>query len=1088
MARQWNGTIFVTWGLLLAGGCFPDLSMPWSVGIACQEPKDCPEGSRCVDIVARCLPTKGDDGRPPVFKGTPGVTPQTGGPTSSFTVTFVVDEELAVPPLVRWGSDGPTWTLKTHDQSTGGFSHGFVLDDAETLEEMRRSRSAPDAGNDLWEIQALLVDVFGNSSARTVATVELDIWPPAFSELAWVGDPQAAGPVERLSFLGYTVPNTVVERVWVADQSERELGAGAFTTRIDGSGAAAKLVIEGWVDPQVLSLDTTITSITAVVVAHDEVGNQSGLGDAALSYLLWDDQPPSVAWTKTPADPHNDRAVSFEFASSDADVAGFVCALNVDVAVGCVSPWSVSVAPPGPHSVSITAIDGAGNRSLPLNHAWSVVPEWSSVVSGPHGSCGIATDSSLWCWGRHLEVVFLNEVYQEWMTPTPLSGDLGWFALAVGGGCIYALRQGEVSAELWMWGTGPAGDGSDIDVYSMYPRQVPGTWASITVGEDVRCAIDANEALHCWGDNVDRAVGDGDHGSVRLSPVEVAAGSSWMQVSTSGEHTCAIKIDGTLWCWGRNSHGQLGDDSQDTAPTPVLVSTAAPGNDWLAVRAGGLNTCGLRGTEGAATVWCWGASFGRQPSIEGNVFEQTPVEVLSTPEWIDLSVNGLGFCAVSATGEMQCAGNQRDAQLLPGDGPVDWNADSIVAPIAAPTNGWLNVSLGSRHGCGFGGQGKLSCWGTNENGQLARGWRAASRPWLMGPSGVWSALSMGMGGTGGISYSVTCGIRSGDLSCWGHSDDVVDGSETGGVPAPSLLSDDGGWQSLSVASTHGCVLGSSGLACWGRNDFGQLGNGDASGTAQPLPGAVPLPTGHEGGAWANVVARDYTTLAIVEEGAARTLWAFGSYGGSQRTPVQVGSDDQWVSVTIDNGNYWGIRKTVAATPSNSLWYWAGAGATPSQKGQGEIYEGGWTTLVAGSFHRCGLREGELWCWGMADSVVMGDPGDPYNIPRRIDDKLWTDIASGGAFMVGIRTNGTLWCLGNNANNVCGVGAETTVVRELTKISERNDWVGVWAATSFGNSAACAMASGGVVYCGGYDVRGMSGDGLTWGPMEVGCCQ
>jgi hypothetical protein len=109
--------------------------------------------------------------------------------------------------------------------------------------------------------------------------------------------------------------------------------------------------------------------------------------------------------------------------------------------------------------------------------------------------------------------------------------------------------------------------------------------------------VKTDGTLWCWGNNEYGQLGDGTNVGKNV-PVQVS-GTNWVSVSAGGEHTCGIKTDGTLWCWGRNNYGQLGDGTNVGKNAPVQVS----GTNWVSVSAGKDHTCGVK-TDG--TIWCWG--------------------------------------------------------------------------------------------------------------------------------------------------------------------------------------------------------------------------------------------------------------------------------------------------------------------------------------------------------------------------------------------------------------------------------------------------------------------------------------------------
>ena len=151
--------------------------------------------------------------------------------------------------------------------------------------------------------------------------------------------------------------------------------------------------------------------------------------------------------------------------------------------------------------------------------------------------------------------------------------------------------------------SGQLGDGTTIN-RSFSPTQVPGSsWSSVATGDRSHtCAIRSDGSLWCWGFNAAGQLGDGTTTN-RSSPTPVP-GTMWVQVSPAVDHTCATRSDGSLWCWGSNAMGKLGDGTTERRSTPTQV----PGNSWSSVATGRRRSCATRSDE---SLWCWGSNDGR---------------------------------------------------------------------------------------------------------------------------------------------------------------------------------------------------------------------------------------------------------------------------------------------------------------------------------------------------------------------------------------------------------------------------------------------------------------------------------------------
>ena len=142
-------------------------------------------------------------------------------------------------------------------------------------------------------------------------------------------------------------------------------------------------------------------------------------------------------------------------------------------------------------------------------------------------------------------------------------------------------------------------------------------WAHIGLGADHTCATRANGTLWCWGLNGSGQLGIGNHtGQDRPRQVTTPAAGGWASVTAGDEHTCATRTGGTLWCWGFADYGQLGltgGDGGDVVDLPQQVTFPAPGG-WATVTADSGHTCAIRAD---GTLWCWGGGQGRPQQVTG---------------------------------------------------------------------------------------------------------------------------------------------------------------------------------------------------------------------------------------------------------------------------------------------------------------------------------------------------------------------------------------------------------------------------------------------------------------------------------------
>lgn len=298
------------------------------------------------------------------------------------------------------------------------------------------------------------------------------------------------------------------------------------------------------------------------------------------------------------------------------------------------------------------------------------------------------------------------------------------------------------------------------------------------------------------------------------------------QVSTGSTHTCALRADGSVWCWGDNSLGQLGDGSRETSHVPVRVRALPPAR-W--VSAGAHSTCAAT-LEGEA--YCWGAnSVGQLGNGQTANGLPSPVRVagLEHARLTASSQVAERHCAITEGGALACWGR---LTAHAGDGrPV---IASRIPEVEHEVRDAVAVAIGGGHECVLTARGAVSCRGLGAHGELGHASTRLeprfTRVWSREPA---SAIAAG--------ERHTCAVgRSGAAWCWGGNDRGQLG--TGGrsrFTAPVRVDLPSQVRAIVAGNAHTCALGEHGnVYCWGDNEHGQLGDGGDR--TQPAPQVVRL--------------------------------------------------------------------------------------------------------------------------------------------------------------------------------------------------------------------------------------------------------
>jgi alpha-tubulin suppressor-like RCC1 family protein len=726
-----------------------------------------------------------------------------------------------------------------------------------------------------------------------------------------------------------------------------------------------------------------------------------------------------------------------------------------------------------------------------------LIPGLSGVVAiaaGGYHTLGLKDDGTLWGWGANDHGALGNNTTSKSAVPVQASVPPGVMAIATGLEHSLALVSDEtgITGTVWAWGWnafGQLGDGTNDD--KLKPTQVPGLTGVIAIaaGAYHSLALKADGTIWAWGYNVNGELGNNGSANA-LIPVQVvdAGGLGFnakvansqlaaIKIAAGSNHSFALKSDGTVWAWGSNLHGQLGDGSTTNRAVPVAVV----GLDGVAgVVGGGAAHSTAVMADGTLRVWGWNAfqTLGDGTNTdrlvpeevvgpEGNFFAlpktaSTPdpfhfvsrfgaalnapvvssevtvsgtsapssVAIASVPPGAQYSVNGGAYTAAPATV------NLGDVLTIRMNASSSYAATSTATLAISGVTGSYSVvtqrdpaaqvvaqgiAAGYHHTLVMRSDGMVWGFGYNGYGQLANGTTLSrSAPQFL--SHLTNVVQIAAG------HFHTLALKAdGTLvaSGWNGAGQLGDGSANASRLLPVPVVGSGGLGLLSnivaIAAGHAHSLAvdkSGNVWAWGLNSDGQLGNGTVTPSYTPVrvTGLSKVVA---------VAAGNNHSVALTSDG---TLWSWGNndYGqlgtgtvSGRRVPVQIALG-QVAKIAA------GYAYTLALRNDGSVWAWGQN--TFGQLGLGDNIgvslpalvpglEARVTAIAAGQFHSLAVKAGQLYAWGKNSNGQIGDGTSNNPIrPLAVSALGGTNIVSvagGGAYSAALSDAGVLYSFGDN---------------------------------------------------------------------------
>jgi len=365
---------------------------------------------------------------------------------------------------------------------------------------------------------------------------------------------------------------------------------------------------------------------------------------------------------------------------------------------------------------------------------------------------------------------------------------------------------------------------------------------AVSAGSNYTVVVGTDGSLWAWGNNEFGQIGDGSSNNTRVSFSRIGTASDWLSVSAGSSHTLAIREDGSLWAWGNNADGRTGlGINTGTTNNPTRVGT----DSWVAVSAGNSHTLAIR-SDGS--LWAWGSNANGRTGLGMDTgTANSPTRVGTYADWDYVSAGMEHSMGIRENGDgdrtLWAWGIGVNGRLGTG------NSDSQNVPVqSGGATDWASVSTGNVHSMGVRTDGALFAVGNTASGVFGGGWASGvATNWMrVGTLNTWASVSAG--------FQHTMATRT-DNTLWGAgnvADGRIGGSNAGFTGAlnsfgQSFQAGATGlagefWVSVSAGVTHTVAIRTDGsLWAWGSNADGRTGFGTTGGQQNFPAQIIPLP-------------------------------------------------------------------------------------------------------------------------------------------------------------------------------------------------------------------------------------------------------
>ncbi len=721
------------------------------------------------------------------------------------------------------------------------------------------------------------------------------------------------------------------------------------------------------------------------------------------------------------------------------------------------------------------------------------------IGAGGYFSAALTDTGNVYAWGDNTygQIGNGSTISTGILTPTQVPSAKLNDVKEIEVGKFHTLAR-KNDGSVWGYGLSNQGQLGTITASITSPTVIPLLQAAQQISAGYRCTLYTKNDNTIWGigDNNYRQLGNNTVTN-SATPLQILLGevnqidpnSQNAKIASGLYHNLVLKEDGTVWSWGLNDLGQLGNGTSGTGAdinSPVQVIGL---NQVKEVAANNYTSMALK-EDG--TIWAWGYNSKGQLGDGSTTSKNTPVKVKDLTNIVQIKAGYQHGLALKSDGSVWAWGYNNNGEL--GDGTT---ADKLVPQQVPGLTGIIQISAGASYNVALKNDGTVYTWGDNTYGQIGDGTVADRTSPYQIPAGTLSNVSQI---SAGVCHFIALKNNGDVYGCGRNANNEIGlGNTTADQKVPVLISGVKQVKQIGTSAYHSMAIKQDGSFWgWGYNGYGHVGTGSAIPSKITLPTEITAITSvyqMTGGYRHTLIQKNDGTIYTVGNNHKGQLGNGLTADANTLIPVKVELNLSRLNPPVSNLAQGSYLHHLIIKPDGTVIGWGdnqygqlGDGTYEGETGQGStklrktpVEVQGLTNVkqvAVGYYSSYALtHDGSVWAWGSNSAYQLGDgTTNNRNTPAQITALSdIVQIVSGHSFALALKKDGTIYAWGNNSYGQLGQGNTTTAKTPIT-ITSLSDKKIIQIST--GNYHSLALTQDGKIYGWGFNDVGQVGKGTT----------